>query len=386
MVESFKEYFGDYEVICEDIKELEKKMDSFFKWRNEEWIVPGENRTPKQLWAEQGNKEVKLRPFKLKGKFPIDEKYFGIIVDAVHGIVIVPYYGYLKEFFEGDYNKVPEHWGFFYNMIAESDAMIPSFVIKNIILKNKDRALEIFKEGYKDLEEFDEIFELLSHYREDWNNSSYPSMRLVDSNKSNKKNGKNNIDFEKEDIPIGIPWESNLINKIFLLVDTGFHDEEEKAIESFNIAYKNEIEIMSSEADINRSFQAWYLLKYQLLNGKTPIEFVFSRGDLEKLFSKKERDMIGNFLGYIESLFEIKKISENKKNFTIENVLDNKEYVIKTIDFPEVLKEGDFIRIIIVKKIEGYYFFFGNVATFSKKEGEKMKKSILKEMNKLKKK
>ena len=454
-VDSFKQFFGDYEVIFETVEELEKKFNLFFKWRNEEWIVPEKNKTSEQLWKEQGNDPIKLKPFKLKDKFSKDMKKFGLIVDSIHGIVIVPFYGHLKEFFAGDYKKVPDYWDFFYKVIAETDKFIPSFVLRNIILKNKEKALKIFKEGYKNVKTFDEIFDLLSEFREDWDDGPQQRNYLIDSEKAGYKKeqlkevktsmkefelawkeffkdkskpqtdeedrkqqeefhhwynnvrkqgdtGKTpvemgqrimnfewdedyseDIDFEEEDILEAKLCKVTLIEKISILAGISFPDEDEKAFEKFQEENKKEIEIMQSEIDFNRAFQAWFLLEYRLPNGKTPMEFVFSRRDLDKLFSKKEISMIGNLLAHIQSLFEIKKISKNKKNYTIENVLDNKSYIIKTIDFPAKLNMGDLISATIVQKLEGDYFFYGNVATYSKKEGQRMKNFMLKEIGKL---
>ena len=57
--------------------------------------------------------------------------------------------------------------------------------------------------------------------------------------------------------------------------------------------------------------------------------------------------------------------------------------IIKTIDFPAKLNMGDLISATIVQKLEGDYFFYGNVATYSKKEGQRMKNFMLKEIGKL---
>ena len=48
------------------------------------------------------------------------------------------------------------------------------------------------------------------------------------------------------------------------------------------------------------------------------------------------------------------------------------------IDFPAKLNIGDFISATIVQKSQRYYFFYGNVATYSKKEGQGMKDFIWK--------
>ncbi len=186
------------------------------------------------------------------------------------------------------------------------------------------------------------------------------------------------IDFEEEDVPEVRPLEVALMEKISLLIDISFPDEEEKALEKFKKEKKKEIEMMRSEIDFNRGFQAWFLLEYRLTDGNIPMEFVFSKAD--KLFSKKELKMIKNFLARVQSLFEIKKISKNKKNYAIEDVLYNKLYIVKTIDFPAVLKEGDFIAATIIQKLEEHYFFYGNVASYSRKQGLKMKNFMIKEI------
>ena len=238
-VESFKQYFGDCEVIFETIEELEKKFNLFFKWRNEEWIVPEKNKTPEQLWEEQGNAPVKLKPFKLKNKFSKDMKKFGLITDSIHGIVIVPFYGYLKEFFEGDYKKVPDYWGFFYEFIAETDRFIPSFVLRNIILKNKEKALKIFKKGYKNVKTFDNVFNLLSDYRKDWEEEPTLWHHLIDSEKSGHK--KEKIDKEqlkKAKNSLGefeLAWKEFFKDKLNPKTD----EEERKEQEEFHYWYNN---------------------------------------------------------------------------------------------------------------------------------------------------
>lgn len=460
-VESFKQYFGNYEVIFETINETEKKFNAFFKWRNKEWIVPNKGKTPEQLWKENGNAPVELPYMNIKKNFQKGMDKFGIIADPLYGIVIAPFYGYLKEFFEGDYKKVPSYEEFFEEIVLKGQ-IIPSFVIKKIILKNQKEAIKLFKKRYKAIvvKDLDDVFKVLGRYREDWSESPQLWRGVIDSEKAGTIQSKANIskeqleaakismkefelawqeyfkdkpnpknddeerkeqeefhywynnirkqsdtgktpvemekrimnfewdenyseDYEDNDInenlpPEMTPWETALINKISLFTELSFPDEEEKALKKYEKDCSEEIKVIDSKIDFARGFHAWFLLEYRLPNGKTPMEFIYSREDLPKLFSKREIKMITNFLAFKQSLFEVKKISKNKKDFKLENVIDNKEHFVETIDFPAKLKIGEFIVACIVEKLNKKCFFYGNVACYGKKEGLKIKEEIIK--------
>ncbi|MDP4039275.1 MAG: hypothetical protein Q8P57_01735 [Candidatus Pacearchaeota archaeon] len=459
MVDSFKEYFGSIEVIFDKVKELEKKFNDFLEWRNNKWIVPGKGKTPEQLWLEVGNPKTKLKKLKLKGIFSNDMAKFGLIAHPFYGIVFVPFYDVLKRLFEGDFKKIPDHIGFLQNIVVETKSFVPPFIIKDIIHKNQERTLKLFKEGYTNVKDLDDVYNILKKFRDDWNDEPRLWQNLIDYNKDSEKNktkkefpenyfnfyskefdnawkeffkdktepkteeeeaaqqrefaywynnlrkqsdtgktpvemGKRIMNFELDDEEEmrkieeefekkegEKPLEVKLIEKVCLLILGMFPEEEEKAYEKYILENKNKLDKMKSDIDFERGFQEWFLLEYRLPNGVTPMELAFSQS---KLFNKKEMSMIGNFLVNVNSLFEVKKISENRKDYVLENTMDNQEYIVETIDFPDILKEGDFINSILVKKNLGNFFFYGNVATYSEKEGQKMKDFILKELNKTK--
>ena len=177
---SFREYFGDKEVICDNVSELNKKVKDFFEWRNKEWIVPGKGKNPDQIWKEDKGKEAEFKNPDFKEFFSEDMAKFGFIFDENHGIVIVPFYDYLKKLFEGNYKEIPEYYGFLYNIVAETNKFIPSFVLKDLISKNPKRTLELFKNAYVDINNMNDVEELLSYYRTDWDKDFDLSINLFD--------------------------------------------------------------------------------------------------------------------------------------------------------------------------------------------------------------
>jgi hypothetical protein len=79
------------------------------------------------------------------------------------------------------------------------------------------------------------------------------------------------------------------------------------------------------------------------------------------------------------SFFEVKGISNNRKDFLLSNVTTNNEFLVKTLDLkgPKI-KVGDFFTARIVKKLDGEYFFYGLMNSYDKDEGLKIKNDILK--------
>ena len=457
-VESFKQFFGDYEIVFETVEELENKFNDFIQWKNNEWIVPGTNKTPKQLLMGEKRLELNIKRVDLKNKFPKKAKKLGLIADPIFGIVMFPFYGYLKDFFNGNYKSIPDYEGFFDNVII-SDSFIPSFVIKNIILKNKENAIKIFKKFYNGVRNLDDVSYILEKNREDWNDASAIWQNLVDLDGTEEENkyiseeqsedfencvkefdigweeyfkekeqpkndeedrkqqedfyywynnvrkqndtGKTPIEMGKrivkfnwdkdinkpknwlEEEGIEKPFEVSLIEKILTLVSLYFKDEVARAFGKYKLFYSDKNKKLS-KLDLSRDFQAWFLLEHKLPNGKTPVEFVFCREDIDKLFSKKEKNMIGNFLAFKKTLFEIKYISRNRKDYLIQDVLDDRKYLVKTIDFPSKLIIGDFINALIIKRLDDNYFFYGLVTSFSRENGLEIKKDFLKKYEELK--
>ncbi|MBI2106073.1 hypothetical protein HYT56_04520 [Candidatus Woesearchaeota archaeon] len=176
------------------------------------------------------------------------------------------------------------------------------------------------------------------------------------------------------------PWETELIEKIKDVINSCFPEAEEKALKQFKKEKAEEIPLMQSKVDFVRGFQGWFLLKY-LIKGKfTPMEFI--SGNPADYFTKRELHMVDNFLNNEESFYEIVSISEDKKDFTIKNIANSKIILVKTINFPAKLKAGEYISAIPVQKLDGDYFFYGNVACYSKENGNSIKKIFLEEWKK----
>ena len=101
-------------------------------------------------------------------------------------------------------------------------------------------------------------------------------------------------------------------------------------------------------------------------------------------FSRQDKQIIDNFVDHIESLFVIMDIKG--KDYTLKNTVNGRKYLVKTIDFPELIKKGQTVRALIVKRLDGYYFFYGNVWTYSAEEEKEMKEYVQRLVKKSKKK
>jgi hypothetical protein len=97
-------------------------------------------------------------------------------------------------------------------------------------------------------------------------------------------------------------------------------------------------------------------------------------------FNNNEKKMIKNFLNYKESLFEIIKISNDDRDYLVKDLLDKKEYLVKTFDLPPKFREKQLINAIIIKNIKGDYFFYGGVMSFSFDNKKMFIKEFLKEV------
>lgn len=178
------------------------------------------------------------------------------------------------------------------------------------------------------------------------------------------------------------PWETKLIEKIQDVINYYFPKATAEALSKFKKEKEEEIPLMRTKVDFARGFQAWFLLKY-LIEGKfTPMEFI--SGNPAGYFTKKELQMVGNFLDNKKGLYEIISISKNKKDYIIKNVVNNDVTTVKTINFPAKLSVKEYIYAIPVKRLDGNYFFYGNVACYSRENGEHIKKVFLEEWKKQK--
>ena len=169
--------------------------------------------------------------------------------------------------------------------------------------------------------------------------------------------------------------EAKVIGKVLQFINSMFPKELKKA----NKEYQNtqEAKMTTDKALYYRGFLSYFLIQ-RMINGATPMEYAYSLP--LNYFSNVEKTIIQRFINHTESLFEIKLISKNRKNFLIIDVTNNKKYSVITLDFPDILKEHDIIRALIVKKTKQDYFFYGNVWSYNKQEALKTKMPILLEI------
>ena len=177
------------------------------------------------------------------------------------------------------------------------------------------------------------------------------------------------------------PWETELIDKIGDVINSCFPKEKGNALKKFKEEKAQEIPLMRTKIDFVRGFQAWFFLKYTIEGKITPMEFI--SGNPANYFTKRELKMVDNFLNNKEGFYEIISISKDKKDYTIKRIDKNKAINVKTIDFPAELKIVEYIHAIPVENLDCDYFFYGNVACYSKENGEAIKKTFLKEWKKL---
>jgi hypothetical protein len=172
--------------------------------------------------------------------------------------------------------------------------------------------------------------------------------------------------------------EAKLIAKVRSFIDYMYPDIEEKTREIFVHENEEGFKVIKRKVDFRLGFHAWFLLKYIFPSGATAIEMADSFP--MDFFTKKEKEMIKNFLNYKESLFEIIKISDNKKDYTIKDLLDNKKYLVKTLDLPAKFQEKSLINAIIIKNIKEDYFFYGAVKSFNINNKKEFIKEFLREI------
>jgi len=156
--------------------------------------------------------------------------------------------------------------------------------------------------------------------------------------------------------------EAKMIGKVRGMIDHLYPGIEEKAREIFIHEHESAMKIIRRKVDFRLAFHAWFLLKYEFSSRATAMEMADSFP--MDFFNKDDKKMIKNFLNYKESLFEILEISEDKKNYTIRDLLDNNFYLIKTFDLPARFSKEDLIKAIIIKNLDGDYFFYGAVQAY----------------------
>ena len=87
---------------------------------------------------------------------------FGLVVHPKAGILIIPFYGYLKQLFEGNYKEIPNYLEFLQKIVIESH-IIPPFITRQIIENNSVRTLKIFKEGYTNVKQMDDVYNIFEN-------------------------------------------------------------------------------------------------------------------------------------------------------------------------------------------------------------------------------
>lgn len=169
--------------------------------------------------------------------------------------------------------------------------------------------------------------------------------------------------------------EAEMIGKVRGMMDYLYPGIEEKTREIYVHENEDVIKVIKRKVDFRLGFHAWFLLKYEFPNEATAMEMADSFP--MDFFTKDEKKMIKNFLNYKESLFKIIKISNDKRDYTIKDMLTSKLYLVKTLDMPAKFKEKDLIKTMIIKNLENDYFFYGGVKSFKVSDKEEFIKEML---------
>ena len=172
--------------------------------------------------------------------------------------------------------------------------------------------------------------------------------------------------------------EAEMISKVRGMMDYMYPKIEEKAREIFVHENEEAMKIIKRKIDFRLAFHAWFLLKFEFPSEATAMEMADSFP--MKFFNNNEKRMIKNFLNYKESLFEILKISKDMKNYKIKDLLDKRTYLIKTFDLPAKFSKGQLIKTMIIKNMEGNYFFYGAVQSFNIKNKTEFINEMLREI------
>lgn len=172
--------------------------------------------------------------------------------------------------------------------------------------------------------------------------------------------------------------EARMIGKVRGMIEHLYPGIEEEAREIFIHENEDAMKIIKRKVDFRLAFHAWFLLKFEFPSEATAMEMADSF-PMDYL-NGKEKKMIKNFLNYRESLFEILEISKDKRDYKIKDLLDKHIYLIKTLDLPKRFLEGQLIKVMIIKNLEGDYFFYGAVQSYNIKNKNKFIKEMLKEI------
>ncbi|NMC75860.1 MAG: hypothetical protein GYA60_00970 [Candidatus Methanofastidiosa archaeon] len=168
--------------------------------------------------------------------------------------------------------------------------------------------------------------------------------------------------------------ESMALEAVHEFINKLFPEDFESAVEEFsNVELP---ELVLSDLQINREFQAWYMLKHKVSGIAAPIEMA-STYPFE-YFTEEEKNIIDNFFQWRESFFEIKKILDNKRDFLVLDLVTGQECIVETIKLDKPFNVGDVLSSIIIRKLNGNYFFYGNIGIYKGEGAKEMKKEIKK--------
>lgn len=168
--------------------------------------------------------------------------------------------------------------------------------------------------------------------------------------------------------------ESMAVGAVHDFINKLFPEDFESAVEEFSKV--EHPEWVSSELHIDREFQTWYMLKHKVSGIAAPIEMA-STYPFE-YFTEEEKNIIDNFFQWRESFFEIKNIQNNKRDYLVLDLTNGQEYTIETIKLDKPLKVGDVLCSIIIRKLNGNFFFYGNIGIYKSESAKEIKKEIKK--------
>jgi hypothetical protein len=173
--EAAKEFFGSSDPIFRNARIAEKALNDFLRWFSQERKVPGKGKSPSQLYMEKGRRKAPEIPkVKLPREF-LDAKDVGVVFDEVGGICILPEYGKVKVLFQGDFRRVPGYKDLVRALVYEK-GFIPSFILRRLIEKNPERAVEIFAMVFRNIRCLKDVLSLLEKHRTDWNEKPKPTI------------------------------------------------------------------------------------------------------------------------------------------------------------------------------------------------------------------
>lgn len=168
------EYFGKYDPEFKDVKEIEEKFEEFGSWIKK--------------------KHGKDFTFKNFPKSLDDCERIGMVATE-RGINFIPYYGYIKDIFSGEYDKVPSPEELF-DFVIKENSFIADQPLKLLLYSNKDSAIKAFNRFLGVVKNFDDVMKLVERWRPNIHTRAIPPFSMMDVNiegkeKKDKKVGRN---------------------------------------------------------------------------------------------------------------------------------------------------------------------------------------------------